>query len=97
MFKNLPRRLGYFEIDFKADFSEVEEVFSRLRIVPLEVRHLFDVGRSRFEAYSPFFEEVAEGYRSPQYGIIVTKDDDGEIEDISVEKISPPGSAYGRA
>jgi len=70
------------------EFVESEdagEVFSILGFVPYHVEFLYERMRFEMSGKSHLFDRLGEGMMSPEYKIILTRDDD-DILSVSVER-----------
>lgn len=59
------------------DWHVLEYIFSKFVIIRCE--HLYANREFEYYAFSQLFEPMSEGYISPEYNVILTKDDDGNI------------------
>lgn len=84
------RNLGYFRIpvlDIANRPEEIAEIFSRLKIVPIKAEHRYDLGAFDYLAICESFKEVELGCKAPDYGFVVTRNEDGNIMSVDVKAV----------
>jgi len=66
------------------DMNELLALFGRL--IVLRCEYIFYSDMFEIQAYSPDFDIVPEGAIPPRYIAIITKDENGEIKEIKLER-----------
>ena len=83
---------NYGKIKFSYDLIDDELellsfIISKLGFVALYIDNNFMTKNIDYYGYSPFFQEINEGEMVNEYEIIVTKDDNDEVEQIKIQNI----------
>ena len=83
------RKLGKFRVTNELIHNnpqKVAEVFHLLNLVPVQIQFLWDRNEFEYIALSSQFDEVKEGSIVPDYDVIISEKEDGELS-VSVKKI----------
>ena len=83
------RKIGKFEVSkwfLDTEWGQVAEIFSQLKIVPVDVEYRYDKDNFIYTALCEQFEEVPLGESIPEYQIIIDRQEDGTIK-ASIEKL----------
>lgn len=83
------RKIGIFEISKRfldTEWRQVAEIFSQLKIVPIDVEYRYNRDSFMYTALCEQFEKVPLGETIPKYTIIVKRQEDGTIK-ASIEKL----------
>ena len=83
------RKIGKFRVIkwfLDTEWRQVAEIFSQLKIVPVDVEYRYDRDVFMYTALCEQFEEVPLGMPIPEYRIAVNRQEDGTIK-ASIEKL----------
>ena len=72
----------------------VSLVFSQMKFVPVRAEFLFHRDSIEYTGFSPMFEEIQEGYKWPEYTIILQQDEDEIISVKEVNRVSSKEESY---
>lgn len=62
----------------------LHELFGRFQFIPYRVESMFAEDHIEMNGYSPLFDVVLEGFKSPEYILKPTVSNEGELIDLSV-------------
>jgi len=95
------RKIGKFGVSkwfLDTEWEQVAEIFSQLKIVPVDVEYKHNRDGFIYTALCEQFEEVPLGETIPEYIIIVNRQEDGTIK-ASIEKLkkdTKEGLTFGK-
>lgn len=90
-------RIGRFSIDwhsYEKEIKRLEQVFCKMRFVPVRVECLGYEATYELTGISHLFDEVKKGEVIPEYVLTNTIDQDGQVTRVHVDKLSGTGQPY---
>lgn len=67
------------------NLEELSDVLSKIKFVPFRVEHLYHVRELELIGHSPFFDEIGDFERSPEYNLIISRSEEYGIK-VTVER-----------
>lgn len=81
------RRIGKIKIRDIDNAADWHRIMGHLELIPIRAEHMLYSASIEITGISNLFEVVQRGEMTPEYQVILHRDDDGDIDEVTVERV----------